>query len=1412
MKRIFTSVVLSAFILFAGVWSYHGVQNYFREQNRVEFEQFLKEHPFNQRPHLTKKDWKKKLAKKDRPDLAMEQNFFMTVDPTLKRVPSERLVRAYEAAELSRSRIQRTVDWTEHGPDNVGGRTRAIMFDPNDATYKKFWAGGVAGGLWYTDDVTVDSPVWTQINDFWANIAVTTIAYDPTDTDVFYVGTGEGWYNSDAVRGGGIWKTSDGGTTWTQLASTSENDDFYYIQKIIVHPTTGDVYAGTRGDSWGEGGVYRSTNDGSSWTRVLTDSQGSRCADLEIGADNTLYAAMGIWYAGGVYKSTNGTSWTQLNSGTNGFPTSGFARIELATAPSDQNTIYAIANGGSGNNDIEFFVKTSDGGTSWSDIDIPINTSGVHFTRGQSWYDLILSVHPTDPNIVFAGGVDLHKTTNSGTSWSQVSHWYGGFSLPYVHADQHGMTFRPNDTDYIVFSNDGGIHVSEDGGSTYDEKNTGYNVTQFYACAIHPTAGNSYFLAGSQDNGSHQFSNASGIVSTIEVTGGDGAYCFIDQSDPDHQITSYVYNNYYRSTNGGSNFNSISNDNSGRFINPTDYDDDANILYSALDAYSLKKIDNITGNYNASTVSGLDLGSTASHIRVSSFTDNTIFVGTGSGRIYKLTNAHSSSVSSTRIDGSNMPTGYISCIELGSSENQIMVTFSNYGVTSVWETQNGGTSWSSKEGDLPDMPVRWALYNPNDRTEVILATEVGVWHTNNINDSSPSWTASNSGLANVRTDMLQIRDSDFKVIAATHGRGLFSSDGFAAALAANFTSDVTGGIPPLAVNFTDQTGGSSTPTSWSWNFGDGGTSTLQSPSHTYTSLGSFTVSLTVSDGTNSSTKSKADYITVSNTIIFTDENFEGTFPPANWQNTGTGNGWAQSSRRANSGTYSAFYDDFNTGANSQNYSLITPEMDFSNLMSANLNYFENVNYRSAAITQNVEISIDGGTTWTVIRDSIGTEDAWGEINEDLTSFIGNSSVYLRYRYEGGYDAEWWVDDVYITGEPIQGFAAEFSADVTSGEVPLAVQFTDYSSGNPTSWSWNFGDGGQSALQNPSYTYTTGGTYSVSLTASNGTDSDFEIKTDYIEASTSVNNPPEEFSTLVPQADEEIGTGYLTFKWNAASDTDENDLVSYTLYVGEDSSQTVSHDAGTDTTKTVVQLTENATYWWKVIASDLNNGSTVNGAGFQRFYVDIASESPTDFIPIAPTNGDSGLDQTLELSWNEPTDPDPLDSITYTVVYATDWNDQSTQNEIANITAPSVSLTFTNNSEYYWLVKAEDLDGFIVESNGGEPWSFVVGELSNDSSNLIPEKFVLHQNFPNPFNPITHIRYDLPKSGFVKIEVCDMLGQKIRTLVSRVESAGYNKSVYWDSRNNNGSNVSAGVYFVQIISGEMILSRKMILLR
>ncbi len=846
----------------------------------LRYDSFMNAAQFHKYRGYTTKDIKA-IPKYDRPDLAADQDFYMTVNPNTLKVPSEkrydimRMVDSINNATSIGYTAITGVDWTERGPDNFGGRTRALMFDPTDSAngYKKVWAGGVAGGLWYIGDITSATQAWSKVDDFWTNMAVSCIVYDPTDDSTFYVGTGEGWSNADAVRGNGIWKTEDAGQSWAQLSSTTTST-FRYVNKIQV-TSTGRVLVATTS------GLLYSDNGGTSWTTYST----SRFADIEIAANGDVYASQLYGSSGGnIFKSTNnGTSFTSVYS-----PTAGtIRRIELACAPSDSNVVYAVS--GNSSNNVAWIKKSSNGGTSWSNVAIPKyqNDTTKDFCRGQVWYDLIMAVHPSNSSTLLVGGIDLHKSTNSGTSWTPVSHWYGGFSKPYVHADQHAMAFRPGASNEMIFGNDGGVSYSANAGSSsspsFSTRINGYNVTQFYSAAMKDSMGSNYMLAGAQDNGSHKFTN-SGVNSTTRVTGGDGGFCFIDQDNPTYQITSYVYNNWRRSTNGGSSFSAITSNNTGRFINPSDYDDDANILYAASGSNQIYRVSGITGTLSASTltVGGSALGGVqASHIRCSPYSNNTLFVGNSSAKVFKISNAHSSPTSVNLDPNSDLPTsGYISCIEVGASDSQLLVTLSNYGVVSVWETEDGGSSWVNKEGNLPDMPVRWALYNPNDRNQVLLATEVGVWSTDNLAASSVDWDPTNTGLANVRCDMMQIRSTDNMIAIATHGRGLFTTDVFGdTSIVANFNASNNTPCVNFSVNLSNLSSGGYTKSLWeilpsTFSYINGTDSTSENPSIKFTSSGQYSIKLVCSNNTGTD----IDSITKTNVI-----NVQATPSFSNWK-------------------------------------------------------------------------------------------------------------------------------------------------------------------------------------------------------------------------------------------------------------------------------------------------------------------------------------------------------------------------------------------------------------------------------------------------------------------------------------------------------------------------------------------------
>ena len=750
----------------------------------------------------------------DRPDLALEQELDLTRDPATGLVPRQRLLAAarYNEAMLAARAGQRptagmlaNATWTERGPSNVAGRVLGLLVDPNDASGNTIWAGSAGGGLWKGTNATTGSIQWSNVNSFLTNLAVTSIAAGPASRPpALYCGTGEGYFNADAVQGAGIWKSIDGGSTWAQLATTS-NANFAYVQKVLVHPVTGDVYAATRT------GLWRSQNGGSTWTAVLATNVApatatGRVADIEITADNTLFVAMGIFSTDGIYRSSTGDagSWTKLNTLTgSGLPTTGYQRIELACAPSDANRVYALFQSSATGTPLLNIYRSMDKGDTWVAIARPGATATnptFDFTRGQAWYDLAAAVSPADANALYVGGIDLWFTNDGGNTtpasivWGQESSWSTFISsTSYVHADHHAIAFVPTTfapANQAFFGSDGGVAYSADASISnanepqFSQRNTGFNVTQFYALAMHPTNYN-YFLAGAQDNGTQKFTGT-GVNNTAMATGGDGAFCAIDQDNPAVQFSSYVFNQYYRSTNNGTRFTSFAlSSTAGSFINPWDYDSQANILYAcySIDTYLAwtnagDPMATVAETNNPSL--GIGAGK-VTHIAVSPLTRKRIYVGTNAGRVLLVDSAHTITPVVRSLRTGTAGTS-VSCIAVDpTNENHVLVTYSNYGIVSVYETQNADAAtptWTSVEGGLPDMPVRWALLDPRNPARAMLATEMGVYSTELLSGSATVWTPASSGLAYTRVDMLRYRPGDQLVAAATHGRGLFTSDVF----------------------------------------------------------------------------------------------------------------------------------------------------------------------------------------------------------------------------------------------------------------------------------------------------------------------------------------------------------------------------------------------------------------------------------------------------------------------------------------------------------------------------------------------------------------------------------------------------------------------------------------------------------
>ena len=720
------------------------------------------------------------------------QEFERTKDPETGTVPTDRIFSALEyKADLMTARMNSGVatrgiagiSWEERGPTNVAGRTRALLFDKNDPTFKTVFAGGIGGGLWRCNDITQAIPSWMKISDTYENVGISTIVQNATNPQIMYYGTGEGWLNLGAQNGLGIWKSTDGGNTWNHLPSTI-NIDFTTVQRMVT-AANGDVYACTA-----PAGVMKSTNGGITWKNVLK----GKATDIEIAANGDMYASLGIFSPGSVWKSVSGANVGELGSWVNITPTSatGFQRIEIGVAPSDAQSLYVLCQGGASNDATDMFFSNS-GGNTWTPCNVnsavvqdPIPTN-TNFTRGQAWYDLVCEVDPNTPTTVYIGGVDVHKSVDAGGNFTPLTKWTSLVNpspvIPEVHADQHAIVFKPGSSDNALFGNDGGVFYGSNlslPAYSIPTKDFGYNVTQFYCLAMHPTAGSNYFLAGAQDNGTQRFTMGPGATATTEATGGDGAFCHIDQLNPLTQFTSYVYASYYRSVNGGNSFSNTINDAThGQFINPTDYDDVSKVFYSD-NTLVATRAGGAYGRWLTTGATNVNVpvtnfnGASASHVYVSPNVANRVYFGLANGSIVYVDGANTATTPAGVVlkTGSGSVSGI--AIEK-NNENHVLATYSNYGVQSVWETIDGGSTWAPIEGNLPDMPVRWVIFNPTNADQALLATEIGVWSTDDLNGANTEWNPTGNNMPNCRTDMLQVRASDNVIGVATYGRGVFTT-------------------------------------------------------------------------------------------------------------------------------------------------------------------------------------------------------------------------------------------------------------------------------------------------------------------------------------------------------------------------------------------------------------------------------------------------------------------------------------------------------------------------------------------------------------------------------------------------------------------------------------------------------------
>lgn len=420
--------------------------------------------------------------------------------------------------------------WEFIGPDNIGGRTRAILIDNENSDI--MYSGGVSGGLWRS---TTKGQYWEQVGGNFDNIAVSCISQAPNGD--IYFGTGEGFLSYPGMKpdgdggsgmaGKGIYKSTDRGETFSMLASTSE---FNIVYEVACDPTNENiVYAGTLK------GLLVSNDAGKTWANVETDEEKFNISygyDIQVASNGAAVASIRNY----CFVKKAGETIFKLRSSDDEtkkwIHASNIGRMEFAIAPQDDNYIYCVAAVGSGvpNSKLRNIYRSTDGGDTW----VVIGKGGSDLFQplgGQGCYDMTIAVNPQNKDHVIVAGLDVYSgsAVHSGDlfSWSQMTFW----SLPawyqnYVHADQHVIVFDKKQPDVFYIGSDGGISRGYFGRDGIDVQfttlNKNFNITQFYGIAVN---GVGQFLGGTQDNGSILVDGKGNTPkSGFDVWGGDGGH------------------------------------------------------------------------------------------------------------------------------------------------------------------------------------------------------------------------------------------------------------------------------------------------------------------------------------------------------------------------------------------------------------------------------------------------------------------------------------------------------------------------------------------------------------------------------------------------------------------------------------------------------------------------------------------------------------------------------------------------------------------------------------------------------------------------------------------------------------------------------------------------------------------------
>ena len=678
-------------------------------------------------------------------------------------------------------------EWDWLGPSNIGGRIRTILPDPNNSNI--LWIGSAGGGIWKS---TNSGTSWSPINDFMASLAITSMVFDPSTTNIMYAATGEGFYNADALPGAGIFKSTDGGDTWDQLASTN-NADFTYVNRLAAHPnpdSAGILIAVTSAAPLQQGGtnaVWKTDDFGLTWSQKLATPD----LTLQVIYDPNNHNELMVAGNGFLYLSDDyGETWTNQATGAADKLPFTDKRFEASFSPSNINKLYVSIdiNGGD-------IWRSTDNGATWNR-----QYTGVDFLSA-GWYANAIWVCPTNSERIIVGGLDLYRSIDGGTTLTKISNWRfyhneNNDSLS-AHADHHivveASDWNNSTNPEVYFGNDGGIQKTNDVWNVdqfsgwENLANTSLGITQFFGgAAAHD---GSIIVGGTQDNDKLRYKKSgdwSGVDNWYQAQTGDGGYAAINYNNTDILYGEYTYLTIRKSTDGGDSYFSANtglSDAGDRdkclFIAPFSMDP-TNPSRLVAGGASIFLTTNDANNW--SEIRG-SIGWKCSAIDIDHINGETIWVGYPNGHVAK-SSYDGANYNWTRLDenGAGLPGRYVTDIAVNpNNSNQVYITFGGYNNDNVWYTDDGGNTWQNRSGtapnDLPELQVNTVRVHPVNGNWIYIGTDLGVFASEDkgVNWSvitNPNYGGGNEGPVNTEVSELFWQGEEH-LIAATHGRGIY---------------------------------------------------------------------------------------------------------------------------------------------------------------------------------------------------------------------------------------------------------------------------------------------------------------------------------------------------------------------------------------------------------------------------------------------------------------------------------------------------------------------------------------------------------------------------------------------------------------------------------------------------------------